>query len=57
MMGIMVSAVGEALFSDRDRTVGVLSVAWIQSHSKRARAGIKHWVAGPIRQKPMLLSD
>ena len=42
MMGIMVSAVGAALFSDRDRTVGILSVAWIQSHSKQARAGIKH---------------
>ena len=57
MMGIVVSAVGAALVSDRDRTVGVLSVAWIHSHSKRARTGIKHWVAGPIRQKPMLLSD
>ena len=57
MTETMVSAVGAALVSDRDRTVGVLSVAWIQRHSKRARAGIKHWVAGPIRQKPMLLSD
>ena len=42
MMGIMVSEVGEAPFSDRDRTVGVLSVAWIQRHMKQARAGIKH---------------
>ena len=57
MTGTMVSAVGAALVSDRDRTAGVLSAAWIQSHSKRARTGIKHWVAGPIRQKPMLLSD
>ena len=42
MTGTMVSAVGEALFSDRDRTVGVLSVAWIQSHLNPAGAGIKY---------------
>ena len=54
MTGTMVSAVGAALVSDRDRTVGVLSVAWIQSHMKQARTGIKHWVAGPIRPKLML---